>query len=276
MPKRSKTIYFPRFTLKKCIDRIDKLPVARCIRREFLLEMIGYTNPNSGPAGSAVGALAMFGLINQEDDFYEVTSFGRAISSPISEPQAIILSIFSFLLPEKFREVYLKIANMENITESLIQNLVLQQYTVTEKVSKKFARVFVKSGLFAKVFEKQDESLIVRNVQNLFKEIGIKLDKFENISDELITKTTDTSYSIDLLNFSFSPKIKSFSTNQEEPSHQIKERTSEIEKSSTILDEEHDFTQFELSDGVYVVNRSELESFIREKGMKLSEKKFKI
>ena len=273
---RSRTVFFPRRSLQTCEDWISILPPAKTLDKSSLLQELGYTNPTSGPAGSALGALSMYGFISKTDNVYEMTNFGRSLRSPVSGEQATILRIIAFLLPERFRELYQESRNSTIPASGHISNLVQQRYTVTDKVARTFESVFIESGVRAELLNVDENQLAILDAEDILTFLDIDLENFAEPSDDILGRTTDRDACQQVLeSIKQSTGIvpsESIQKSGERDSTKVKTPRN-LSKS---LEGDEDLIQFEIDDVTYIVEKAELEKFIRTEGKMVSERKFKV
>ncbi|MFW9769970.1 MAG: hypothetical protein ACFFF9_07680 [Candidatus Thorarchaeota archaeon] len=197
--KRAKTITFPRYTIAKCEEWLTDLSPASQVDRVSLTTIMGYTTPHSMSAGSAVGAMGMYGLIKQNNGNYEMTPLGRSLRMPLSESQQRIVRILTFLNPEKFREMYTRFKGSRIKNPLYLRNLIGQQYGVTDKVARQFERTFLESGLLSGVIRKEEDGrILVINVNPILKSLGMEGGSFDPPSD-IYNLTSDISQNEKLL-----------------------------------------------------------------------------
>ena len=106
MAKRSKTINFPRYSLKQCENWLKEIDSAKKLSKSKLSKLQGFSTDASMSAGSARAAMLMFGLMNYNQGEYELSDLGRILRSPVSDAQCLVLRTLIVLYPEKFREIY--------------------------------------------------------------------------------------------------------------------------------------------------------------------------
>ncbi len=267
---RSKTVAFPRFDLKKCESRIMKIPPAKPLTRDEILEMIGYTNPTSGPAGSAIGALTMFGLVHKENDMFELTALGKALRAPISNSQKRLVRIIAWLLPQRFQDFYTILKGKKVKSNGIVKSMMSQKHSVSDEVARKFDRVFINSGVHASaVLELSDDNYRIMDIDPIFAFLNQDPGSLNCIPDDIFDKTVDEEVCNKVLEAIDQPASKDVSEKD------IGESKEAIEYTSA-LSGDHDLIQFKLSDGVYIVSKSDLEEFIRTNGKKVSEELYSL
>jgi hypothetical protein len=277
---RASTITFPRYSLERCEEWLGDIPPAKPLAREDLLSKMGYTNPSSGPAGSAMGALNMFGLIDKNDDQYEITDLGRSLRNPLTEDQLRILRVVCLLNPERFREIYNEIKGVSIEHSGYIESLVAQRHALPDRAARRFEAVFLESFDCAGLLEEIDEHRIrIRNVDSLLEELRLDYQELAAGFPSLVNKTTDpqtVNRLMSLINGAAPDEVA------EEPDIEQEEEapeTSSITVQDTFaeaLSEAHDLAQFQLGEDIYVISKSDLVDCIRKKGKKLSDTKFTL
>lgn len=279
MPKqRSRTISFPRYSLETCEQWLVKLPPARPLERTKLLEEIGYTNPTSGPAGSAMGALGMFDLVRKQENLYELTSLGRTLRTPISGVQARVLRMVAFLLPEIFRAFYQELKGQRMNRRGYLSSLLSQKHTVTDKVAATFEKAFIDSGLHAKVLSAISKTEIrILNVDTLISSVELNLESLTETPESILALTSNEESCRRLLKHiaEFDKETEPASVQSESAGGQLLAISEDvaIDNLSPILRGNHEAILFELDDGTYVIDKAELIDFLLKQGKKTNQDK---
>ncbi|MHA1769117.1 MAG: hypothetical protein ACTSV3_04625 [Candidatus Thorarchaeota archaeon] len=274
MTKRSRTVTFPRYSLQKCEERILQFPPAKALSRIDLLERMGYTNHTSGPAGSAIGALVMFGLIQNINNNYELTSIGKALRNPVSTSQQNLHRMISWLLPEKFQSIYAALKGRQIRSGNQITSMVIQRYPVSDDVAKQFERVFIESGVYASTIRVLPENgYTIANLDALFAFLGQEPKSLKYPSEDVLDRTLNEASCAKVLQ----SVNQSFTQDSEENETEAsKDLSSEPIELASAVSGHYDFIQFKMSDGQYIVSTLDLKEFVRKAGKKISTEIYEI
>jgi hypothetical protein len=254
-----------------------KIPPAKGLRRAELLEAIGYTNPDSGPAGSAMGALAMFGLVEKREALYMLTPLGRTLRSPLSETQGSVLRMLSLLLPERFREFYNELKGQTFNRTGHVEKLVKLGYAVTDKVALLFEETFIQSGLKGGlIVEVNHDRVRVRNIGSFFPLLETDFQSYGTVTDNILDLTASEGFCKRLLDSIEATSATRSGTTQESSSQEVREVLDTGFDFSEAIVGNHELVRFELDDGTYVVTKKELSDFVRQQGRRLSTRKLKL
>lgn len=182
MSKRSKTVEFPRYKLQRCEEWLEEIPPSKSADRETLSSLMGYTTPISMSAGSARGAMVMFGLMISEDGKYSMTRLGRALRSPVSTIQRNFLRIVAFLNPDRFQQMFCKLIGPKIENRRYLRNLAAQKYKLTDKVARKYERVFIDSGIYAGLLREVENAIHVVDISPALEEFDVDLNSLYDLA----------------------------------------------------------------------------------------------
>lgn len=140
---------YPNASLQEAVDMTLKIKNAlgnASFSRDSGAKALGYGGVN-GASAAKIAALVHFGLLSRSGNVYRVTSIADRIALPISDDDKNLAIIEAAKSPKLYSTLAAKFNNSS--LPAMLNNILVHDHGINEKVSKKVVSDFVSSMEFA-------------------------------------------------------------------------------------------------------------------------------
>ena len=146
---RNRSAAYPRDTLEEAIKNIQLINSALGnfqASRDVLAEALGHKSI-SGSAIRKIAALVHYGLLARTGDVYQISDLAKRIIMPISEEDKVMALATVVRKPKLFDVLISKYT--DSAIPKQLDNILVHQYQINQKVSKDVVSIFTSSIKYA-------------------------------------------------------------------------------------------------------------------------------